>query len=70
MAHFVLKKVLEQKGWSQYRLARELGVSAGEVHRWVKEDYNPTLKTLSRIADVMDVRIEELIEHDKRKPRL
>jgi transcriptional regulator with XRE-family HTH domain len=51
-------------------LARELGVSAGEVHRWVKEDYNPTLKTLSRIADVMDVRIEELIEHDKRKPRL
>jgi DNA invertase Pin-like site-specific DNA recombinase len=32
---------LRDRGWGQIRIARELGVGVGRVHRWVKEEYRP-----------------------------
>jgi DNA invertase Pin-like site-specific DNA recombinase len=32
---------LRDQGWGQIRIARELGVGVGRVHRWVKEEYRP-----------------------------
>src|SRR5947209_6733411 len=32
---------LRDRGWGQIRIARELGVGVGRVHRWVQEEYRP-----------------------------
>lgn len=33
--------LLRDQGWGQIRIARELGVGVGRVHRWVRESYQP-----------------------------
>ena len=41
--------LLEQKGWSQLRLAQEMGVSATQVSKIVKGQVNFTLESISRL---------------------
>ncbi len=65
MGRFALQKALDKKGCTQYKLAKILKVSAGEVFRWCQPSYNPTLKTMLRIAEVLDVGIEELVNKKK-----
>jgi transcriptional regulator with XRE-family HTH domain len=55
-----IKETLKQKGISQKELADKLGVSAALISRLM--DGNPTLKTLLEIAEVLDVRVSELID--------
>ncbi len=62
MAKFYLNKVLEQRGVTQYNLSQLLGVSTGVVSRWCSEGYNPTLKTLNKLAKALGVRIADLME--------
>jgi DNA-binding XRE family transcriptional regulator len=37
-----LKDIRKKKGWSQERLARELGVSFQTIHRWEAGKFNPS----------------------------
>jgi transcriptional regulator with XRE-family HTH domain len=41
--------LLQQKGWSQLRLAQEMGVSATQVSKIVKGQVNFTLESISRL---------------------
>lgn len=41
--------LLEQKGWSQLRLAQEMGVSAAQVSKIVKGQVNFTLESISKL---------------------
>ncbi len=65
MAKLILQKVLDRKGITQYRFAKMLGISPGEAFRWCQEGYNPTLKTLIRIADVLNVGLDDLVDRAK-----
>jgi len=38
---------LRDQGWGQIRIARELGVGVGRVHRWVRESYQPPHRRIS-----------------------
>jgi transcriptional regulator with XRE-family HTH domain len=37
-----LKEIRKKKGWSQERLARELGVSFQTIHRWEAGKFSPS----------------------------
>ena len=59
-----LKLVLVQKIRSAVRLAGEHGVSPVTVSKWCSQKTQPDLKTLSRIAELLEVDKRELLTED------
>ena len=47
-----LKKLRQQKGWSQEDLARELGVSFATVNRWENDKPKPSRLAQEKIKQV------------------
>jgi len=56
-----LKVVLVEKKLSSKWLAEKLDKNEATVSRWCTNDVQPTLKTLVEIADVLKVKVRELI---------
>lgn len=69
MAKFRLKSVLDREGVTGYELAKRLEITPSEVYRMCKPDYNPTLATLSKVAEALGVAIDELIQKEKAPSR-
>lgn len=42
----VLKELLASKGWSQRKLAKELGTTPGNVSRWVTGKWSPQARAM------------------------
>ena len=61
MTNFVLAKVLKKKRMSQYKLAKLMNVTTAEVYRWCQNEYNPTLKTMLRLSEVLQVPLNQLV---------
>ncbi|SFV23452.1 helix-turn-helix transcriptional regulator [Micrococcus terreus] len=55
-----LKEARERAGWSQQRLADELGVSRQTVISLEKGRYDPSLPLAFRLASAFGCRIEDL----------
>ncbi|MCT2089292.1 helix-turn-helix transcriptional regulator [Micrococcus terreus] len=55
-----LKEARERAGWSQQRLADELGVSRQTVISIEKGRYDPSLPLAFRLASAFGCRIEDL----------
>ena len=62
MAKFVLQKVLDKKGWTQYALAKALKTTPAQVYAWCQPKCNPTMKTMVRIANELNVKLDDLVE--------
>lgn len=56
-----LKVVLAEKNKTGTDLAEDLGVTDRTVSRWARNHNQPDLPTLARIADVLGVRLSELV---------
>lgn len=56
-----IKELREQRGLSQAKLARELGVGVGSVGMWESTPEIPPVKKLIRIADYFGVTLDDLI---------
>ena len=56
-----IKKVLEQKGIKQTWLAEKLGKSYNMVNAYAQNRQQPSLETLMKIANILDVDIKDLI---------
>lgn len=54
--------------WTQSRLARELGIADAQVNRWVRGRVMPSIPTLERIAELLDVRLAFFFEDDDDDP--
>ena len=50
-----LKKLRQQKGWSQEDLARELGVSFATVNRWENDKTKPSRLAQGKIRQVANM---------------
>ena len=55
-----IKKLRESKNISRYELAKLTGLSHMTIYR-VESGESPTLKTLAKIAEALEVSVEELI---------
>lgn len=56
-----LEFYLDQSGKSQSDLAREIGVTSSAVNQWLKKGNMPSMSTISQIANVLGVTVNELI---------
>ena len=60
-----VKDVAEPKGYTMTRLARETGVSFNTIKRlWKNPTLGANVDTLTRIAKVLNVSVNDLIESD------
>jgi len=59
---FTLEKILKKKGWSQYKLAKELGLTTAQVFVLCKSGANPTMKTMVDLARALNVSLDDLVE--------
>ncbi len=58
-----IKKLREQKGISQDRLSKLADISSNTIAKLELDDSpNPTIYTLKKIADALNVKIEQLIQ--------
>lgn len=55
-----VKKMREERGWSQGELAKRLNVSRQTVISIEKERYNPSLDLAFALADLFEQRIEDI----------
>lgn len=60
-----IKVVLVEKNKTGRWLADELGKSTCTVSKWCQNSIQPDLKTLDRIAKLLDVSIKDLLTDDK-----
>ena len=61
----VLSAILQQSGWSQKRLAKEIKVSEKCISQILMADKDLTVKTLARIGHVLGYRLR--VVFDKRR---
>lgn len=59
-----LVKAREARGWTQKRLASELGMTDVAVSRWESGDRDPSTDTLLRLADVLGTTVDALLRRD------
>lgn len=55
------KELLKNHDMTGARLGRKIGVSRALVSVWVRERGTPTTKDLLKIAEALDVSVEELL---------
>ena len=60
-----IKVALAEKGKTNRWVAHELDKNVTTVSRWCTNDAQPPLETLSRIAEVLDIEISELLQKSK-----
>ena len=57
-----LKKILEERRVKQSDLAKKLGVSTVSLSNWSTGKTHPSLETVVRICQILDVKIDELVQ--------
>lgn len=56
-----LWETMQRKGVTQYRLIKEYNVSPGQIGR-LKKNTHCSTRTLDRLCQILDCRIEDIIE--------
>lgn len=59
-----IKIVLKQKKRTGKWLARQLKKDVGTVSRWCRNVQQPSVETLFLIAEVLDIRVSDLLEEE------
>jgi putative transcriptional regulator len=60
-----IKGALADAGVSNKELAEHLGVSEHTVSRWCTNDQQPSIKDLFRIADFLQINVQDLLVPNK-----
>jgi len=60
-----IKAVLAERGKTNLWLAERLGKNRTTVSKWCTNDMQPTMESLFRIADVLDVDVRDLLVSNK-----
>jgi putative transcriptional regulator len=63
-----LRDLRAERGWSQADLAEKLDVSRQTVNAIETEKYDPSLPLAFKIAEVFNMKIEEIFTPNRRKP--
>ena len=63
-----VRELRSDRGWSQGELATRLGVSRQTVNAIETGKYDPSLPLAFKIAELFDLKIEEVFMPDERKP--
>ncbi|WP_049825056.1 helix-turn-helix domain-containing protein [Paenibacillus sp. 1-18] len=53
--------MIDQKGWTIYRLSKECGVTVSALYNIGKKKQGPYAETLVKLADALGCTVDELI---------
>lgn len=59
-----LKKILDERGITPYKLAKELKITPSTFYDWSKGRYSPKYEKLKNIADHLGIPVETIIPKD------
>lgn len=62
---FRILDALDEKGWKKNRLAKELGVSAQQVSKYVKGEENFKLETLCNLEKALGIELATVLQEDE-----
>lgn len=62
-----LQNLRKEKVWTQQGLADELGVHRRQLSRYENDVVRPPKKTMRRLAEILHITVEELLEQDARE---
>ena len=57
-------KAAKAKGYSASTLEKAAGIANGTIRRWQWEGCGATVKTISKIAKVLELSVDELIKEE------
>jgi transcriptional regulator with XRE-family HTH domain len=57
-----LRKLREQKGWSQMDVAHQLSISQPAYNKWEAGQAKPTLPNLQKLAEIFEVDFLDLVQ--------
>lgn len=60
-----IKFLLDEKGWSAYRLSKECGLSANTILTMLKRNSVPSITTLEAICKAFGITISEFFAEEK-----
>lgn len=61
-----LKRILKEKGITAYKISKDLNINESLIYQILRGDVkNPRVLTLKKIADYLEVTVDELIKEDK-----
>lgn len=63
--NFFLKEILDEKGIKQHFIARKMDVSVSTVSLWVLGKTYPTIPNLKKLAEVLEVDVDLLVNGKK-----
>ncbi len=55
-----IKEICKERGISPSAVEKKAGLGNGAVTKW--NDFNPTVKNLKAVADILEVSVDELID--------
>lgn len=65
-----ITRELENREWSVYRLEHESDSEEGTVGAIIRNDSNPRIDTVIRIADAFGITVDELVKNPKPMPKI
>lgn len=60
----------DQKGWSLYKLAKELNLPQQTVYSWASGRTQPSYENMDRLCDILDCQVGELFEAEPVQQKL
>ena len=64
----VFAQMLQKKGVTPYRVHKETGVAQSTLSDWKTKGCTPSVENLTKIADYLEVTVDELIGKQNKKP--
>ncbi|MDR1668934.1 MAG: helix-turn-helix domain-containing protein [Oscillospiraceae bacterium] len=62
-----IRELRKERGLSQSDLAQKLKISQGMISYWERDDFEPNITMLSRLADLFNVTVDYLLERTDRR---
>ena len=59
-----LRGLMQERGWTPYRMAKESGISVSTVRDLLKRDAEPSLRTLEALCSGLKISLAQFFEPD------
>ncbi len=60
-----IEKLIEESGYTKTEVARQLGISATSVYKWVEAESIPDIQHLLDLSFLLDVSIDYIVQGEK-----
>jgi transcriptional regulator with XRE-family HTH domain len=59
----IIKEILKERRMTVSTLSKKAGIPRSYLYTLLNRNHNPTIKTLKKLADALDINIEDLFKN-------